>query len=74
MPNPVFNEETMKRDANGWAAPVQGTQSETQPATDGPISGWQKAMTVNGTISAAASTARLPSRTPTGRAWTGSAR
>ena len=24
MPNPVFNEETMKRDAAGWAAPACG--------------------------------------------------
>ena len=54
MPNPVFNEETMKRDAAGWAAPVEGSHTQTRPATDGPVSGWQKAMTVNGTISAAA--------------------
>jgi uncharacterized YccA/Bax inhibitor family protein len=54
MPNPVFNEETMKRDAAGWAAPVEGSHTETRPVSDGPVSGWQKAMTVNGTISASA--------------------
>ena len=54
MPNPVFNEETMKRDANGWAAPVNGSHTQTQPASDGAVSSWQKAMTVNGTITASA--------------------
>lgn len=53
MPSPLFNENTMKRDANGWAAPVSGTHTETEPVTDGPVSSWQKAMTVNGTITAA---------------------
>ena len=53
MPSPLFNEKTMKRDANGWAAPVRGAHTGTEPATDGPVSGWQKAMTVNGTITAA---------------------
>ena len=50
MANPVFNEETMKRDANGWAAPVR----ESSGTSDGPVSGWKKSMTVNGTISASA--------------------
>ena len=52
MPSPVFNEDTMKRDANGWAAPVPGTHAPVEPG-DGPISTWQRGMTVNGTITAA---------------------
>ena len=39
---------------NGWAAPQAGTHAATQPVTDGPVSSWQKAMTLNGTISASA--------------------
>ena len=60
MPSPIFNEETMKRDAAGWAAPVEGSHTQTQPVdgatpvTDGPVSTWQKSMTVNGTITASA--------------------
>jgi uncharacterized YccA/Bax inhibitor family protein len=51
MPSPVFNEETMKRDANGWAAPERGTHTPVEPG-DGPITAWQRGMTVNGTITA----------------------
>jgi uncharacterized YccA/Bax inhibitor family protein len=36
----------------GWGAPVPGTHTAPQPASDGPVSGWQKAMTINGTITA----------------------
>ncbi|HSM64664.1 MAG TPA: Bax inhibitor-1/YccA family protein, partial [Ilumatobacteraceae bacterium] len=54
MANPVFNENTIKSAQQaGWAAPT-GQQTAPQPVTDGPVSGWQKAMTVNGTISASA--------------------
>jgi uncharacterized YccA/Bax inhibitor family protein len=51
MPSPVFNDETIKRDANGWAAPERGTHTPVG-TTDGPVSTWQHAMTVNGTITA----------------------
>ena len=55
MANPVFNDSTIKNAQQaGWAAPVAGSHTATQPVTDGPVSGWQKAMTVNGTISASA--------------------
>lgn len=61
MPNPVFNEESFDKASQnfrstqaGWAAPEAGTHTQTQPLSDGPISGWQKAMTVNGTITASA--------------------
>ena len=57
MPNPVFNEESFKaasQNKNGWAAPEAGTHVAPVPVTDGPISSWQKAMTINGTISASA--------------------
>lgn len=54
MANPVFNENTIKgAQQAGWAAPA-GQQTAPRPVTDGPVSGWQKAMTVNGTISASA--------------------
>jgi uncharacterized YccA/Bax inhibitor family protein len=55
----VFNEESFKAASQnytatqaGWAAPTAGTHVATQPVSDGPVSGWQKAMTVNGTITA----------------------
>jgi len=55
MSNPVFNDATIKNAQQaGWAAPAATGQAAPQPATDGPVSGWQKAMTVNGTISASA--------------------
>ena len=54
MANPVFNEETMKRDAAGWAAPVPDQDSQQRQPGDGPISSWERAMTVNGTITASA--------------------
>jgi uncharacterized YccA/Bax inhibitor family protein len=55
MPNPVFNEESFKaasQNKAGWAAPEAGTHVAPVPVTDGPISSWQKAMTINGTITA----------------------
>lgn len=55
MSNPVFNDATIKgAQQAGWAAPTAGSHTATQPVTDGPVSGWQRAMTVNGTISASA--------------------
>jgi uncharacterized YccA/Bax inhibitor family protein len=57
MPNPVFNEESFKaasQNKAGWAAPEPGTHVTPVPVTDGPVSSWQKAMTINGTISASA--------------------
>ncbi len=52
MPNPMFNEQSMKQASTTWAAPVQGTHVAPQPVTDGPVSPWQSAMTVNGVITA----------------------
>ncbi len=65
MSNPVFNEESFKTASQqyragqatnagqaGWGAPTAGTHVATQPVSDGPVSGWQKAMTINGTITA----------------------
>jgi uncharacterized YccA/Bax inhibitor family protein len=59
MSNPVFKEEAFNQASQdfratqpGWGAPEAGTHVQTQPVTDGPVSGWQKAMTINGTISA----------------------
>jgi uncharacterized YccA/Bax inhibitor family protein len=53
MANPIFNDQTMQRDAAGWAAPVHGDQGGVAPINDGPVSDWnKKVMTVNGTISA----------------------
>lgn len=61
MPNPVFNEESFNKASQdyrstqaGWGAPEAGSHVQTKPVTDGPISGWQKAMTINGTITASA--------------------
>lgn len=70
MSNPFFNEKRMSEDAAGWAAPPstasatssaavaaqpQGFPAPTgQPVTDGPISSWKGAMTVNGVISVTA--------------------
>jgi uncharacterized YccA/Bax inhibitor family protein len=61
MPNPVFKEEAFDEASQqfratqpGWAAPEAGTHTQTQPITDGPVSTWQKAMTLNGTITASA--------------------
>ncbi len=57
MSNPVFNESTIKgAQQAGWAAPSAAAaagQTAPSPMTDGPVSGWQKSMTVNGTITAA---------------------
>ncbi len=67
MSNPVFNADSFQSASQnfnasagatagsgqaGWGAPAAGTHVATQPASDGPVSGWQKAMTVNGTITA----------------------
>ena len=65
MSNPVFNEESFKAASQnyragqatnagqaGWGAPAAGTHVAPQPVSDGPVSGWQKAMTINGTITA----------------------
>jgi uncharacterized YccA/Bax inhibitor family protein len=61
MSNPVFKEEAFNQASQdfratqpGWGAPAAGTHVQTQPVTDGPVSGWQKAMTINGVISASA--------------------
>lgn len=59
MSNPIFNDQTMQRDAAGWAKPVSGQQAGALPGAppidDGPVSDWnKKVMTVNGTISATA--------------------
>jgi uncharacterized YccA/Bax inhibitor family protein len=61
MSNPVFKEEAFDKASQdfratqpGWGAPVAGSHVQTQPVTDGPVSSWQKAMTLNGTISASA--------------------
>jgi uncharacterized YccA/Bax inhibitor family protein len=62
MPNPVFNEDsfnkasqdfrTAQANQGTWAAPEVGTHTATVPITDGPVSSWTKAMTLNGTITA----------------------
>jgi uncharacterized YccA/Bax inhibitor family protein len=59
MANPVFNDQSMQRDAAGWAAPVRGAHTTPiptgTPIDDGPVSTWNKqVMTVNGTITAVA--------------------
>ena len=53
MANPMFNEASLNEAAAGWAAPEAGAHTQTKPVTDGPISNWHGAMTVNGTITAA---------------------
>jgi uncharacterized YccA/Bax inhibitor family protein len=54
MPNPMFNESTMKKASTEWPPPQPGTEY-VPPITDGPISPWKPGvMTVNGTISATA--------------------
>jgi uncharacterized YccA/Bax inhibitor family protein len=51
MSNPVFNEEKFEEASAGWAATTKaGTQGRA--VGDGPVSSWQKSMTINGTISA----------------------
>ncbi|NOX28611.1 MAG: Bax inhibitor-1/YccA family protein [Actinobacteria bacterium] len=52
MPNPVFNEKKFEEASAGWGAPKAGQHIATQPVTDGPVTSWQKSMTINGTISA----------------------
>ena len=61
MSNPVFKEEAFSKASQdfratqpGWGAPAAGSHVQTQPLTDGPVSSWQKAMTLNGVISASA--------------------
>ncbi len=61
MSNPVFKEEAFDKASQdfrasqpGWAAPEAGTHVQTKPITDGPVTTWQKGMTLNGTITASA--------------------
>lgn len=61
MQNPVFKEEAFDKASQdfragqpGWAAPEAGTHVQTLPVTDGPVTTWQKGMTLNGTITASA--------------------
>jgi uncharacterized YccA/Bax inhibitor family protein len=54
MPNPMFNESTMKNASTTWAPPEPGTDF-IPPISDGPVSTWKPGvMTVGGTISATA--------------------
>jgi uncharacterized YccA/Bax inhibitor family protein len=54
MPNPLFNEETLKKAPAQWSPPQPGTDY-IPPITDGPVTTWRPGlMTVNGTISATA--------------------
>jgi uncharacterized YccA/Bax inhibitor family protein len=54
MPNPMFNESTMRSASQTWAPPEPGTEY-FPPITDGPVSTWRPGvMTVRGTISATA--------------------
>ncbi|MFT6814091.1 MAG: putative YccA/Bax inhibitor family protein [Ilumatobacter sp.] len=64
MANPVFNDDRMRRDASGWAAPVRGGNAAplstgsplNAPTNDGPTTPWSKdVMTINGTITAVGS-------------------
>jgi uncharacterized YccA/Bax inhibitor family protein len=57
MPNPMFNESTIKQASTTWAPPTAGTDylppAQHQPVSDGPISTWHGGvMTVRGSISA----------------------
>lgn len=54
MPNPVFNDASLDKAAHTWAPPVRGTHTTTEPVSDGPVTPWQQAMTVGGTITATA--------------------
>ncbi len=54
MPNPVFNESSLNSASQTWAAPVAGSHVQTRPISDGPVTPWQRAMTLNGTITASA--------------------
>jgi len=54
MPNPMFNESTMRKASQTWAPPQPGTDY-IPPITDGPVTPWRTGvMTVGGTISATA--------------------
>ena len=54
MPNPMFNESTMRKASQTWAPPQPGTDY-IPPVTDGPVTPWRAGvMTVRGTISATA--------------------
>jgi len=54
MPNPMFNESTMRKASKTWAPPQPGTDY-IPPITDGPVTPWRTGvMTVRGTISATA--------------------
>ena len=57
MPNPVFNEDAVQSgvaEPERLGRPAAGTHVAPVPVTDGPVSSWQKAMTINGTITASA--------------------
>jgi len=64
MSNPVLNERALRKAASSWAPPQSGTafgepgyavaKDRETPVSDGPISPWKAAMTVQGTISATA--------------------
>jgi uncharacterized YccA/Bax inhibitor family protein len=47
-----FNAEAASSGGAGWGAPTAGTHVPTQPVTDGPVSSWSRAMTINGTVTA----------------------
>ncbi len=52
MPNPMFNESTMRKASQTWAPPQPGTDY-IPPITDGPVTPWRAGvMTVGGTITA----------------------
>ena len=54
MPNPMFNESTMRKASQTWAPPQPGTDY-IPPITDGPVTPWRAGvMTVGGTITATA--------------------
>ena len=54
MPNPMFNESTMRKASKTWAPPQPGTDY-IPPITDGPVTPWRTGvMTVGGTITATA--------------------
>jgi uncharacterized YccA/Bax inhibitor family protein len=54
MPNPLFNENTLKKAPAQWAPPQPGTDY-IPPIDDGPVTPWRPGvMTVNGTLTATA--------------------
>jgi len=66
MANPMLNDKVIEESRAGWAAPtppspggqtwpapVPGAPTSRPPLSDGPVSPWQGAMTVRGTVNAA---------------------